>query len=111
MRTCRKCGAELPEAAGPGRPRSYCSVGCRRAAELEVRRLQRALENTEDMIRQCRLDRKSTRLNSSHGYISYAVFCLKKKKINKHNRSCSELSLKLIPRFERPAYYSGDTLP
>src|SRR2546429_1311650 len=27
-----------------------------------------------------REDRKSTRLNSSHGYISYAVFCLKKKK-------------------------------
>src|SRR2546429_5698484 len=27
-----------------------------------------------------RTDRKSTRLNSSHGYISYAVFCLKKKK-------------------------------
>src|SRR2546422_8398597 len=31
-------------------------------------------------------DRKSTRLNSSHGYISYAVFCLKKKK-KKHERS------------------------
>src|SRR2546422_8627844 len=29
-------------------------------------------------------DRKSTRLNSSHGYISYAVFCLKKKKKIKH---------------------------
>src|SRR2546429_9199589 len=29
-------------------------------------------------------DRKSTRLNSSHGYISYAVFCLKKKKTNTH---------------------------
>src|SRR5205809_2507007 len=29
----------------------------------------------------CLEDRKSTRLNSSHGYISYAVFCLKKKKI------------------------------
>src|SRR2546429_4348247 len=29
------------------------------------------------------LDRKSTRLNSSHGYISYAVFCLKKKKHTK----------------------------
>src|SRR2546422_6344498 len=28
----------------------------------------------------CGRDRKSTRLNSSHGYISYAVFCLKKKK-------------------------------
>src|SRR5687768_18092664 len=30
-----------------------------------------------------RVDRKSTRLNSSHGYISYAVFCLKKKKKSK----------------------------
>src|SRR2546429_2769421 len=30
------------------------------------------------------LDRKSTRLNSSHGYISYAVFCLKKKKVPRH---------------------------
>src|SRR5256884_1963687 len=29
-------------------------------------------------------DRKSTRLNSSHGYISYAVFCLKKKKTYCH---------------------------
>src|SRR2546429_5367952 len=28
------------------------------------------------------LDRKSTRLNSSHGYISYAVFCLKKKNLD-----------------------------
>src|SRR2546422_5490623 len=28
------------------------------------------------------VDRKSTRLNSSHGYISYAVFCLKKKNVN-----------------------------
>src|SRR3712207_7482988 len=31
-----------------------------------------------------RLDRKSTRLNSSHANISYAVFCLKKKKNNIH---------------------------
>src|SRR5687768_18053838 len=36
------------------------------------------LVNNEDIYG---LDRKSTRLNSSHGYISYAVFCLKKKKI------------------------------
>src|SRR3989449_2898722 len=35
-------------------------------------------------------DRKSTRLNSSHGYISYAVFCLKKKK--KTNNASSHLS-------------------
>src|SRR5947209_8945420 len=32
-------------------------------------------------------DRKSTRLNSSHANISYAVFCLKKKKIDKQNPS------------------------
>src|SRR2546430_13691135 len=31
---------------------------------------------------QCSIDRKSTRLNSSHSQISYAVFCLKKKKQN-----------------------------
>src|SRR2546422_4939547 len=31
-------------------------------------------------------DRKSTRLNSSHGYISYAVFCLKKKKKTRSER-------------------------
>src|SRR5205809_331596 len=37
---------------------------------------------------QRRQDRKSTRLNSSHGYISYAVFCLKKKKkIDRHASS------------------------
>src|SRR2546422_7339077 len=37
-------------------------------------------------------DRKSTRLNSSHGYISYAVFCLKKKKntSNTLTQHCSQ---------------------
>src|SRR2546422_2934708 len=34
------------------------------------------------------IDRKSTRLNSSHGYISYAVFCLKKKKQYKNTLRC-----------------------
>src|SRR5256884_8066504 len=33
-------------------------------------------------------DRKSTRLNSSHGYISYAVFCLKKKKYTSNSIMC-----------------------
>src|SRR5687768_18187159 len=33
-------------------------------------------------------DRKSTRLNSSHGYISYAVFCLKKKNHHKSPSRC-----------------------
>src|SRR5690349_23582637 len=53
-------------------------------------------ENTEiDENRQyrnfnpaCEPDRKSTRLNSSHVEISYAVFCLKKKKISHHSYSC-----------------------
>src|SRR3712207_7656969 len=36
-----------------------------------------------------RLDRKSTRLNSSHANISYAVFCLKKKKIKEDDDSDS----------------------
>src|SRR2546422_6628947 len=39
-------------------------------------------------------DRKSTRLNSSHGYISYAVFCLKKKKKTRDKR-CSHIQYKL----------------
>src|SRR2546422_8130069 len=38
-----------------------------------------------DQVRRGR-DRKSTRLNSSHGYISYAVFCLKKKKMSRRLR-------------------------
>src|SRR2546422_7656313 len=36
-------------------------------------------------------DRKSTRLNSSHGYISYAVFCLKKKNRHKNSRSILQM--------------------
>src|SRR2546422_2699055 len=40
---------------------------------------------TESRLELLQRDRKSTRLNSSHGYISYAVFCLKKKK-QKHNK-------------------------
>src|SRR2546429_3979849 len=52
-------------------------------------------------------DRKSTRLNSSHGYISYAVFCLKKKKstinITVHRTyrfqySCSSVTALLLPQ-------------
>src|SRR2546429_3549853 len=35
------------------------------------------------------VDRKSTRLNSSHGYISYAVFCLKKKKKTENSQAAA----------------------
>src|SRR2546422_5534154 len=45
-------------------------------------------------------DRKSTRLNSSHGYISYAVFCLKKKKCWPHStpaQAASRWIISLVP--------------
>src|SRR5256884_7841510 len=41
------------------------------------------LKRGGDIAAENNIDRKSTRLNSSHGYISYAVFCLKKKKASR----------------------------
>src|SRR5207245_4153715 len=49
-------------------------------AEREVEALQLATDRRDERLDR---DRKSTRLNSSHGSISYAVFCLKKKKRTK----------------------------
>src|SRR2546429_1392223 len=55
-------------------------------------------------------DRKSTRLNSSHGYISYAVFCLKKKQIRRDPNTRTHLMSRHFPvtairrfRSEQPA--------
>src|SRR5437764_9888852 len=50
----------------------------KRSATLTATELPRAKPNAEPTVR----DRKSTRLNSSHRCISYAVFCLKKKNQN-----------------------------
>src|SRR2546422_2081866 len=44
------------------------------------------VEDRRGLSHLCVADRKSTRLNSSHGYISYAVFCLKKK----NNHTCKQ---------------------
>src|SRR5687768_17886987 len=49
------------------------------ATHWSTRTLAEHLKVSPSMVQ----DRKSTRLNSSHGYISYAVFCLKKKKKKK----------------------------
>src|SRR2546429_1774436 len=49
-------------------------IADRRLDQFRHLRVHRAVGKINDR------DRKSTRLNSSHGYISYAVFCLKKKK-------------------------------
>src|SRR2546429_1063250 len=55
----------------------------RLAKQFHITRADNGLDLTGDR------DRKSTRLNSSHGYISYAVFCLKKKK---NKRPCERLA-------------------
>src|SRR2546426_7816668 len=52
------------------------------AVEVDLRRLELRLVARQRALR----DRKSTRLNSSHLVISYAVFCLKKKKKKKRTR-------------------------
>src|SRR5438105_11943268 len=66
-------------------PNEFRAVSFRRkhaAEKKQIARLHRFSVCTE-RLRRCRraicLDRKSTRLNSSHEWISYAVFCLKKK--------------------------------
>src|SRR2546422_1325887 len=54
------------------------NVCVRLASRIRTTRTSSTMPRT--ILRSTSLDRKSTRLNSSHGYISYAVFCLKKKK-------------------------------
>src|SRR2546422_11744108 len=64
----------------PGRAhemRNEISASERRSRKWDLGGEQVILCHTSRVLRS---DRKSTRLNSSHGYISYAVFCLKKKK-------------------------------
>src|SRR2546422_1632553 len=51
--------------------------------QWEANQLPHPLLGMEVTDKGIAIDRKSTRLNSSHGYISYAVFCLKKKR-NEH---------------------------
>lgn len=54
--TCLKCSAVLnPSGAGPGRPPTYCSTLCRRAAEYEIRRLQTLLGRAEKAAQDQRL--------------------------------------------------------
>ena len=45
---CRQCAGGLSESAGPGRPSSYCSTGCRRAAQSERQRIGRHLQRLEE---------------------------------------------------------------
>src|SRR2546430_9390737 len=70
-----RCSQPPPRGGGSRRPRAFCS---------KIRRT----------------DRKSTRLNSSHSQISYAVFCLKKKKQSPHIVHQEDLGASVI-RAER----------
>src|SRR2546422_5887848 len=78
---CGRCGYRLEKAAiaAPGVPD-------RRSAVVQVVTVHdNELTSTYSSLAYAsNVDRKSTRLNSSHGYISYAVFCLKKKKSYHH---------------------------
>src|SRR2546422_8052835 len=68
------------EAAGD-RQRGDVGRGRERGrGQLVVPGIRAAQSESSRGCRELPTDRKSTRLNSSHGYISYAVFCLKKKK-------------------------------
>src|SRR2546422_5197354 len=78
----------LQQSDGPDRAQDNRAHDNQRA---EIKRIARALFDFDEIARRAlsrhwggrtleEQDRKSTRLNSSHGYISYAVFCLKKKK-------------------------------
>src|SRR5438067_6323927 len=77
------------------RVRGQIEIG-RPGLELEQRRevaiAQAGVDQLDDDRRRPGRDRKSTRLNSSHVSISYAVFCLKKKKSNLLNASVSSLA-------------------
>src|SRR2546422_6752239 len=74
----------LPICSDAGPPR-----GRRRPRGTASRAQQSSSVASVKMTAALCLDRKSTRLNSSHGYISYAVFCLKKKK-KKHRPPVSD---------------------
>src|SRR5437588_8983007 len=66
--------------------RSKCFVDYDREIALVADRVE-AETGRHELLGVGRLDRKSTRLNSSHTVISYAVFCLKKKKNRRHKTS------------------------
>src|SRR2546427_2012489 len=75
--------AALQEFSAKGFAGARVDVIARRAA-INKRMLYHYFGDKAGLFRE--VDRKSTRLNSSHSQISYAVFCLKKKKNNQSNQ-------------------------
>src|SRR2546427_12175170 len=64
----------------PQEPARAVAASASVAAEASLPQRESPPPNTQQMSQTPTQDRKSTRLNSSHSQISYAVFCLKKKK-------------------------------
>lgn len=54
--SCKKCGAPIAQSEVAGRPKTYCGHACRRAAELEVRRIDARLGRLEGELMQTRLN-------------------------------------------------------
>src|SRR5204863_5652536 len=82
-------------AAGPGRARLLdCNlISVSDGLEADRAAHRRTARAGNAAARPVRPDRKSTRLNSSHVEISYAVFCLKKKKNNKYAWSSAKITV------------------
>ena len=56
MERCLKCGAELPDQPGRGRPRKYCGEACLKSATMEVRRLDARIAKLEIQESQYRIN-------------------------------------------------------
>src|SRR2546430_13415689 len=73
--------------------RSWSRIQPRSSRRYRPRR--RRTRRSGDVPRRAPADRKSTRLNSSHSQISYAVFCLKKKK-KRHQTMCYAITVSYV---------------
>src|SRR5688572_31878033 len=65
-------------------------------SRARFRQRRKPIDGTPRSRKVSSIDRKSTRLNSSHSQISYAVFCLKKKKKKKKQNNIIHLTFKLV---------------
>lgn len=55
MKNCAKCKQPIKETKSVGRNKTYCSIGCRRAAELEIRRINERLVKLENIAQDYRM--------------------------------------------------------
>ena len=90
---CLKCGAAL-EPRATGRPPTYCGPVCRRAAEFELRRLQRRLEVAEREVKDARETVEFSNYGGSPAY--------RRKRLRYAEQHLAELELRLAGPPQRP---------